>query len=167
MLQKLMRDKFDQKAGLALGLRGILVRDFKNYTFANSECSVKLGLSVSINSIEDIVECYTFESLCKEIELFMELKELSMMGILCHVVDVENHTTNKHCFMYTKHQDAFANSFDALSQKVTDYVQSEPPKFGSFGNAHHVYWRQINSGITRKKFEEFLKKFYSGSNPKL
>ena len=57
---------------MSLGLRGMLVRDFKSYNFANSECSGKLGLSVSINSIEDIVESYSLDSLCEEIEIFMQ-----------------------------------------------------------------------------------------------
>ena len=52
LFQSLCDVKFDQQVGLTLGLQGIFGRDFKNYMLANTECNGKLGLGVSVNSID-------------------------------------------------------------------------------------------------------------------
>jgi inorganic pyrophosphatase/exopolyphosphatase len=72
--------KFDVQAGLALGLHGIFIRDFKQYEFASGT----MGVSVSTGTIDSLIGHFGLEAFgaaCKEYTLRKNLALFCIMAI--------------------------------------------------------------------------------------
>ena len=70
--QKLYKAKFDVKEGLKLGLRGIFIRDYKNYELESG----LMGVAVSTGSVDTLIEHFSeavFAEACEQFTLERKL----------------------------------------------------------------------------------------------
>ena len=68
-------------------MTGNLVRDFKNYKICRDGAHGVLGLSVMVFQAKLLFEKYGHESVCKDIEKFMDEKGLSLFGIITSAIN--------------------------------------------------------------------------------
>jgi hypothetical protein len=127
---------------------------------ANADCEGKLGMSVCNISVTRLLDHFTKEILCQEIENFMKDRELSMFGITCDVHEKE--TGRRFIMMYSTHKDSFGRSLEMLVEKINsdETVQAIDCVRGSFHESTFAHWEIKNLSLSRKKYEAFLKTIY-------
>merc|ERR1712183_144857 len=74
----LNKAKFDVQSGLGLGLRGIFIRDYKNYDLASGV----MGVSVSTGSIETMINHFTVEKFAEACEAITAERSLGLFVIM-------------------------------------------------------------------------------------
>jgi len=106
---------------------------------------------------------YGHESVCKDIEIFMDEKGLQLFGIITSAINPESHDNERAVMIYSRSHNAItpfhADFCQALSAdtmlQATDMVEK------SFGESKLTIWQIKNLSASRKKFEVFLRSFYT------
>lgn len=87
-------------------------------------------------------EKYGHDQCCIEIDEFMSLGGLSLFGIVCNVMNPETGKTEITIFMYSKENDEFANTFEALLGAIAESPLLKPQEEhrGQFGGSKYAYY---------------------------
>lgn len=132
---KMQNNKFNQEIALSFGIQGNFRRDYKTYKLKKGELSGKFGCAVMVFQPWTMFEKYGHDDVCKQIDEFIDKNKLSLFGLVCNVMNPETHKNEKSVFVYSKEQDAFANTFEDFiaAMKASDYLKCFNEHRGSFG----------------------------------
>lgn len=155
--------KFDAEVALGLGFEGNLRRDYKQYRLSNGPVEGVFGCAVTVFFPDTMFDTYGHDQVCKEIEEWMERRGLSMFGLMCNVLNKETHIIDRGIFLYTRHNNAFSNTFDKLLDacRASDLLQCGNEVRGTFGESEYSIISLGNNSISRKKWEIVFRAFYS------
>ena len=156
--QKLYNSKFDVKEGLKLGLRGIFIRDYKNYELQSG----LMGVAVSTGSIDTLVQHFsetTFAGACEE---FTQERKLGLFLMVAMESDDQGQLKLQLFVHQSKQSDSQLTgkyqSLLAMFESVEEIQLKNKREFlfESTGN-HATVYDVGNLTYTRKKIESLVK----------
>ena len=155
--------KFSQEIAIELGVLGNLHRDFKNYTICRESVTGVLGLSVMVFQAQALFDRYGHDSVCKDIEIFMDEKGLSLFGIITSAINPQSHDNERAIMIYSRSNRPVTHFFDDFCKAISadTMLQATDLVEKTFGESKLAFWQVKNLSASRKKFEVFLRSFYT------
>ena len=142
---------------------GNLHRDFKNYMICREGVTGVLGLSVVVFQTQALFDKYGYESVCKDIEIFMDEKGLSLFGIITSAINPQSHDNERAIMIYSRNNTTIAPKFGDFCKAISADTMLQATDFieKTYGESKLALWQVKNLSASRKKFEVFLRSFYT------
>lgn len=85
---------------------------------------------------------YGHDAVCKDIDDFMESKELSLFGMVCNVMNPATHLNEKTILMYSRENDPLGNTFEDLlaAMKESELLKTFNENRGAHGSSKYAYY---------------------------
>lgn len=122
-----------------------------------------LGLSVVVFQAQALFDEYGYESVCKDIEIFMEEKGLSLFGIITSAINPQSHDNERAVMIYSRNNTTIAQFFGDFCKAISADTMLQTTDFieKTYGESKLALWQVKNLSASRKKFEVFLRSFYT------
>ena len=156
--KKLNTAKFDVQAGLELGLRGIFIRDYKNYDLASGI----MGVAVSTGSIDTLIGHFGLADFAQAMEALTKERSLGLFVIMSIEADSEGGL--KKGILVHRSQNStqeLTGKYESLLNLIENFedfalTNKRELQLESTGN-HATYFDIGNLSYSRKKFEAIVK----------
>lgn len=154
----LNKAKFDVQSGLGLGLKGIFIRDYKNYDLPSGV----MGVAVTTGSIETMINHFTEEKFAQACEIITAVKGLGLFVIMSIEADNDGNL-KKGWFVHRSknNQNELTGKYESLINLVVNWedfgLQNKKEYlFESTGNCA-TYFDITNLKYSRKAYEKIVK----------
>lgn len=158
--EKLNTAKFDVQAGLTLGLKGIFIRDYKNYALEDGV----MGVAVSTGSFDILIEHFGIEEFAKTAAWICQDRGLGLFVVISINADssgnVEKGIT---IFKPTENQNGLTGRYDGLLALLEGWedmkLSSKKELSVETLSGHGIASNYIigNTSYSRKKYEAVVK----------